>query len=164
MTSTAPPGSGALPANDEYLTLDVSYAAFIDARKVQYALPPFRIKREAEAMLSAIERQGPWTVGLVRLIRRDVEEFGLARGASYSELCSAAQHAGIQLCPPQVGLMLCMRYSESNVGETVRIAMAPILGKIHVVRRDRPYVRLSWDYGAENTHWDPERSFIFRQV
>lgn len=55
-----------------------------------------------------------------------LRSLGLPDGTCYEDIFKAAQHAGLRLCPAEVGLQLRLQYMDQPYGETLVIGMQPL--------------------------------------
>lgn len=137
----------------------------------------YQISSYAESMMkhkdftvSIQERlKNPETIDLVRLKVRDL---GFTENPTTDELYKRAEELGLELCPPEVGPHLRLKYEEvfqreQPMYEYLRIAMKQIFGSggdlsVFRVRRsdDGFWLGISWTNPSNRWHLDHE--FVFR--
>jgi hypothetical protein len=87
-----------------------------------YRLEPdaLDILQKPEFTISAMRREA-------KLVVTSLRSLGLPDGTCYNAIFAAAEKAGLQRCPAEVGLQLRLQYMEQPYRETLVIAMEPIL-------------------------------------
>lgn len=101
----------------------------------------------------------------VGLVVMSVIELGFKDGATLEAIFTRAKEIGLDLCPPEVGPQLRLQYKNQPKGDSLMIAMEPIIdseGSPNVFRLDRYYGGRQWLYGysgkpedfsSANCHW-----------
>ena len=102
----------------------------------------------------------------VELIACSVAELGFKDGAICKDIYVRAQELGLDLCPPEVGPQLRLRYTDQPKGEWLVIAMEPITGSggnlsLFVVGRDGVGRWLKACDGSPDGFWDGYYRFVF---
>lgn len=62
----------------------------------------------------------------IDLVVLSVAQLGFPSEASRTAIFARAEELGLQLCPPEVGLLLRLQYPDQLIGEFLTIAMKPI--------------------------------------
>mgnify|MGYP000468107047 CR=1 FL=1 len=62
----------------------------------------------------------------VQLVITSLRSLGLPDGTCYHDIFAAAQNAGLNLCPAEVGLQLRLHYMDQPFEETLVIGMQPL--------------------------------------
>ncbi|WP_343691321.1 hypothetical protein [Chitinophaga sp.] len=77
-----------------------------------------------------IIQKPPFTISslpqTVQLVMTSLRSLGLPDGTCYRDIFTAAQNAGLHLCPPEIGLQLQLHYMDQPFEETLVIGMQPL--------------------------------------
>jgi hypothetical protein len=135
-----------------YQALDDADCAIGDTAVQILVAPEFRLGREAMKL---------------DLVAISVSALGFARDkAALKNVYARAQSLGFALAPPEVGPQLRLQYSEQPMGESLKIAMAPLRTRagpssIFTVVNGGAGLLLLAENVASETELDPSSRFVF---
>lgn len=112
-----------------------------------------------------------FTIGKTReevtLIRLTVGDLGFAGGATMDEIYKRAEDLGLELCPPDTGPELRLKYKNQPLNEWVRIGMKQITDSygnpsIFSLERYDGGLWLDSRWAEPANEWDSGNEFVFR--
>jgi len=109
----------------------------------------------------------------INLIQLKVSDLGFSTGATTAEIYKEAEKLGLELCPPEVGPRLRLRYEEVFKREQARgdyfyVGMKPLgdfngrLSVFNVNRRSDGRRWLNHNWAEPEKWWSPKHEFVFR--
>ncbi len=103
---------------------------------------------------------------ILDLVILTVAELGFNNGATLQQIYDRAKELGLELCPAEVGLALCLAYLDQPYGEWLQIAMEPItdsdggVGVFHVAHDDdEQWLGMCWS--SSDGVWNPDDQWVF---
>jgi hypothetical protein len=102
----------------------------------------------------------------VDLVRVTVQELGFKNDANYDQICKRAEELGLELCPPEVGPQLRLRYKNQPNGEWILVAMEPIVDsnghpRVFLVECIDSKLWLNSDGRSPDSFWNATCQWIF---
>lgn len=93
-------------------------------------------------------------------------QLGLEKGGTVEQIYAAGKSLGLDLCPPEVGALLRIKYRNQKKREVIRLAMEPIafgsgyLG-VFSVERDEGGLHLGISGGIPTSFYSPDIRWVF---
>lgn len=103
----------------------------------------------------------------IYLVRLQVRDLGIDKNTpTTDEIYAKAQELGLDLCPPEVGPQLRLKYKDQPRGEWVTVGMKQIAGSdgrpgVFGVGRGDDGLWLGGYWTRPSSGWGPERLFVF---
>ncbi len=106
----------------------------------------------------------------VELVSATVAELGFKGSAYYRDIKSRIQELGFTLCPPEVGPQLRLQYPDQRMGESMFVAMNPIVTvttkrflQLFCVEHGVLGKWLDGNDGYDDSLWRPDSRWVFIQ-
>lgn len=105
----------------------------------------------------------------IQLVNISVGELGFENEASYGDICDKAKEIGLELCPNEVGPQLRLQYKNQQKGESICIAMEPVIDsedtqslfRLTKHNDDADGIWLYGEMGHSGNWWNADQHFIF---
>lgn len=106
------------------------------------------------------------TVPRIFLVRVTIGEVGLTKAASTVELFARIRRLGLNLCPPETGPLLRLKYTEQSLFDDLIVGMLPLADRLRrphafMLTRDRAGLLLDTVYLRAEESWREDQAFVF---